>query len=139
MPTVNVQELEKMAQQRGHPFKVLIVDDEKWVREVFKDFCQLTEAFDVEMAHTGTEAIEKVKSNKYDLITMDLIMPEMSGIEAVTEIKKISPSVPIVIITGNATEKLVHEAGIEGACRVMYKPVMLEDFVAELTSTLAHR
>lgn len=136
MPTVDLHELEQLARQRGQPFKVLIVDDEKWVREVFRDFCRLTDAFDVELANTGAEAIEKVKVSKYDLITMDLIMPEMSGIEALTIIKEMSPGVPIMVITGNATEKLVHQAGIQGACRVMYKPVMLEDFVAELTSTL---
>ena len=136
MPTVDLHELEQLARQRGQPFKVLIVDDEKWVREVFRDFCRLTDAFDVELANTGAEAIEKVKVSKYDLITMDLIMPEMSGIETLTIIKEMSPGVPIMIITGNATEKLVHQAGIQGACRVMYKPVTLEDFVAELTSTL---
>ena len=136
MPTVDLHELEQLARQRGQPFKVLIVDDEKWVREVFRDFCRLTDAFDVELANTGAEAIEKVKVSKYDLITMDLIMPEMSGVEALTIIKEMSPGVPIMVITGNATEKLVHQAGLQGACRVMYKPVMLEDFVAELTSTL---
>lgn len=136
MPTVDLHELEQLARQRGQPFKVLIVDDEKWVREVFRDFCRLTDAFDIELANTGAEAIEKVKVSKYDLITMDLIMPEMSGIEALTIIKEMSPGVPIMVITGNATEKLIHQAGIQGACRVMYKPVMLEDFVAELTSTL---
>ncbi|TET95639.1 MAG: response regulator [Candidatus Zixiibacteriota bacterium] len=136
MPTVDLHELEQLARQRGQPFKVLIVDDEKWVREVFRDFCRLTDAFEIELANTGAEAIEKVKVSKYDLITMDLIMPEMSGIEALTIIKEMSPGVPIMVITGNATEKLVHQAGIQGACRVMYKPVMLEDFVAELTSTL---
>ena len=137
MPTVDVHELEQLARRRGQPFKVLIVDDEKWVREVFRDFCRLTDAFDVELADTGAEAVEKVKLGKYDLITMDLIMPDMSGLETLTVIKEIAPGVPIVVITGNATEKLVHEAGVQGACRVMYKPVMLEDFVAELTSTLA--
>ena len=115
---------------------MLIVDDEQWVREVFRDFCRLTEAFDVELAETGVEAIRKVKANRYDLITLDLIMPEMSGVEALSAIKALAPGTPVVVITGNATEKLVREAGIQGACRVMYKPVMLEEFVTEITSTL---
>jgi DNA-binding NtrC family response regulator len=136
MPTVDLHELEQLARHRGQPFKVLIVDDEKWVREVFRDFCRLSDAFDVELANTGAEAIEKVKVNKYDLITIDLIMPEMSGLEALNIIKEISPGVPIMVITGNATEKLVYQAGVQGACRVMYKPVMMEDFVMELASTL---
>lgn len=136
MPTIDNDQLRYLAQRRGEPFRVLIVDDEQWVREVFRDFCRLTEAFDVELANTGVEAIKKIKANRYDLITLDLIMPEMSGVEALSAIKALAPGTPVVVITGNATEKLVREAGIQGACRVMYKPVMLEEFVAEITSTL---
>jgi DNA-binding NtrC family response regulator len=125
-----------MARKRGRPFRVLIVDDEKWVRDVFRDFCQLTGAFEVEMAESGEDALKKVNGGSYDLITLDLIMPEMSGLEVLSEIKKVTPGVPVMIVTGNATEKLVREAGLMGACRVMYKPVMLEKFIAELASTL---
>ena len=63
-------------------------------------------------------------------------MPEMSGLDVLTAIKRVSPQVPVMIITGNATDKLVNEAGVLGACRVMYKPIMMESFIAELTSTL---
>jgi len=138
MSTVELQELERLARQRGQPFRVLVVDDEKWVREVFRDFFRLTDAFEVDLANTGAEAVEKAKVNKYDLITMDLIMPETSGLEALATIKEVSPGVPVVVITGNATEKVVNRAGVLGACRVMYKPVMLGEFMAELTSALCH-
>ncbi|HWR83627.1 MAG TPA: response regulator [Candidatus Deferrimicrobium sp.] len=136
MASVDVYKLEEKARQLGRPFRVLIVDDEKWVRDVFRDFCRLTDAFEVDLANSGAEAIEKAKTFRYDLITMDLIMPEVSGLEAVTAIKEFSSGVPIIVITGNATDSLVHRAGVEGACRVLYKPVMLEDFVAAITSTL---
>ena len=137
MPTASIEKLARMKRERGEPFHILIVDDEKWVREVFRDFCGLTDAFDVHIARDGREAIEKAGEMTYDLITLDLIMPEMSGLEALTEIKKVSPRVPVMVITGNATDKLVREAGVMGACRVMYKPVRLEDFISEVTSTLA--
>ena len=136
MTLKGVEKLIEKIEQRGEPFRVLIVDDEKWVREVFRDFCNLTDVFDVDLAQNGEEALEKVKAKQYDLITMDLIMPEMSGLEALHAIKKVSPRVPIVVITGNATEKLINEAGVLGACRVMYKPVLLEDFISELPETL---
>jgi CheY-like chemotaxis protein len=136
MPLKGIDKLLKKIEQRGEPFRVLIVDDEKWVREVFRDFCNLTEVFDVDLARSGEEALEKVKAKQYDVITMDLIMPEMSGLEALHAIKEVSPRVPIMVITGNATEKLINEAGVMGACRVMYKPVQLEDFISELTATL---
>ena len=106
MTDINLEQLTAMAQKRGHPYRILIVDDEQWVREVFRDFCALTDAFEVEMAANGSEAIDKVKNASYDLVTMDLIMPEMSGLDALSEIKRASPQIPIMIITGNATEKL---------------------------------
>ena len=136
MTSKSIERLNKMASDRGEPFKVLTVDDEKWVREVFQDFCKLTSAFEIELAENGSDALEKVRANTYDLITLDLIMPEMSGLEVLTAVREVSPHVPVMVITGNATEKIVNEAGILGACRVMYKPIMLEDFIHELTSAL---
>ena len=137
MPLPDIEKLNEMAEERGNPFKVLIVDDEKWVQDVFKDFCQLTQAFSVDMADNGVEAVRKARETRYDLITLDLIMPEMSGLEVLTAIREVSPHVPIMVITGNATEKIVNEASIMGACSVMYKPIMLENFIAEVWATLS--
>lgn len=136
MTAVNLEKLARAARERGQPFRVLIVDDEQWIRDVFKDFCAATKAFEVDLAESGAEAVQKVGAKKYDLVTLDLIMPEMSGLEALSEIKRTSPQVPIMVITGNATEKLVRQAGVMGAGKVMYKPIRLEKFIAELTSTL---
>lgn len=136
MTQQHIEKITQMARLRGQPYRVLIVDDEKWVREVFRDFCELTDAFQIELAHDGQEALTKVKSGDYDLVTLDLIMPEMSGLEVLSEIKKASPRVPVMVITGNATDELITEAGIRGACRVMYKPVLLERFIDEITSAL---
>lgn len=137
MPDNDMEKLARLAQERGQPFRVLIIDDEKWVRDVFRDFCGVTEAFDIDLAENGLDALEKVAANSYDLVTVDLIMPEMSGLEVLTEIKKRRPRTPVVVITGNATDKLVHQAGLLGACRVMYKPVQLDDFISEITSALS--
>lgn len=135
----SVDKLNEMAQVRGEPFRVLIIDDEQWVREIFRDFCDITKAINVELAKGGQEALDKARNNNYDIITLDLIMPEMSGLDVLSEIKKILPRVPIWIITGNATERLVHEAGVLGASRVMYKPVVLDEFLAELATTLSDK
>jgi DNA-binding NtrC family response regulator len=136
MSSENITKLTQAVQKRGQPFRVLVVDDEKWVREVFQDFCKVTDAFEVEQARNGAEAVEKIHNSRYDLVTLDLIMPEMSGLEVLSAIQDVSPHVPVMVITGNATEKLVNEAGVMGACRVLYKPVMLEHFLSEITSAL---
>ncbi len=135
----SIRRINEMAQQRGEPFRVLIIDDEKWVREVFRDFCGTTEAVEVELATGGADGIELARANDYDVITLDLIMPEMSGLDVLSEIKSVSPKVPVWIITGNATERLVHEAGVLGANQVLYKPLALEDFLAELAECFARQ
>ena len=136
MKSANLEKLNRIVREKGQPFRILIVDDEPWIREVFQDFCELTDSFEVDMASSGDEAVDKMKTENYDLVTMDLIMPEMSGLETLVKIKDMAPRIPIMVITGNATEKLINQAGVLGACQVMHKPVMLDDFIAGLTETL---
>jgi len=139
MPHTQITKLTQASTERGKPFSVLIVDDEQWVRDVFRDFCETANVFDIELAESGEEAIDKIRTKEYDLVTLDIIMPEMSGLETLTRMKRIAPKVPVVVITGNATDKLINEAGVLGACRVMYKPVRLEMFLSEISSALLKR
>jgi CheY-like chemotaxis protein len=125
--------IQKLIDKRaGDPINILVVDDEDNVREVFVDFCKTSPLFNVESASGGMEAIEKVKNTKYDIVTLDLVMPEISGLDTIEIIKKSQPHLPIVIVTGNATEELIRQAGTMGGCRVLRKPVNLGDFLAEL-------
>ncbi len=133
---LNIEKYNEILKKHDAPMKVLIVDDEKWVRETFKDFCNVVEGIQVDIVENGQDALQKIKDKKYDLVTVDLIMPEISGLDLLTEIKILSPHLPVIIITGNATDKLVKEAGILGACKVMYKPVEIDTFLSELITTL---
>ena len=132
-----LEQLNAKAAEHGGPFRILVVDDEEWVREVLADFCTLTEACQVEVAADGREAVRRVATEPFDLVTLDLVMPEMSGLDALAEIKRVAPRLPVMVVTGNATEKLVNQAGVLGACRVMYKPVTVEQFVTQLVRTLS--
>lgn len=133
---LHIKQLNEAVEKHGKPFRVLVVDDEQWIREIFSDFCKLTKAFEVDMASDGTDALKKLESTEYDLVTLDLIMPEMSGLEVLTSIRKISATVPIMVITGNSTDKLVNTAGVLGASRVLFKPVTLDNFLAEAVLAL---
>ncbi len=132
-----IGKLTQMSEKNGRPFRLLIVDDEQWVREVFRDFCELTKVLEVEMAASGEEALSKLRVSKFDLVTLDIIMPELSGLETLIALKRFAPQTPVMLVTGNATDKLVTKAGVMGACQVMYKPVRLENFIAGVTSALS--
>ncbi len=123
---------EIIEQRGGRPIRVLVVDDEQSVRDVFRDFCQSSPVFQVETASSGHEAVQLVGSEDFDIVTIDLVMPETSGLEAIEKIKREKPHLPVVIVTGNATDHLIAEAGRMGGCRVMHKPVGYDEFINEL-------
>jgi DNA-binding response OmpR family regulator len=136
MPSENLDRINGLAQKRGSPFRVLIVDDEEWIREAFREFCGVSDAFVVDLAGSGAEAIEKAGQVNYDLIAMDIVMPDISGLAALEAIKKASPRVQVMVITGNATDKLIYEAGVLGAANVLHKPFGLEEFIARVAAAL---
>jgi len=128
---MHVDEQKLLEQRQGQPLNILVVDDEENVRDVFRDFCLSSPLFNVITAAGGREAIELAEGNNLDIVTMDLVMPEVSGLEAMETIKKQQPHLPMVIITGNATDHLIREAGRLG-CRIMNKPVAIDEFMNEL-------
>lgn len=82
--------------------KLLIVDDETNIRELVKKYANF-ERFDSDTAENGIEAINKVKTNEYDLVIMDIMMPELDGFSAVKEIRKFS-NVPIIMLSARSEE-----------------------------------
>ncbi|MBQ7131318.1 MAG: response regulator transcription factor [Oscillospiraceae bacterium] len=82
--------------------RILIVDDESNIRNVVKEYA-LFEGFEVDEAENGIEAVRKVKEHGYDLIIMDIMMPELDGYSACKEIKKIK-SIPIIMLSARGEE-----------------------------------
>ncbi|GMQ48355.1 hybrid sensor histidine kinase/response regulator [Vibrio sp. 10N] len=82
--------------------KVLVVDDTHVNRLLVQSYL-ITEGIKVEQAASGAEAIEKAKDTAFDLIFMDIRMPNMNGFEACKEIRKFSASVPIISLSGECS------------------------------------
>jgi len=94
--------------------RVLVVDDDKILRDSVKE-AMLYHNFAVDVAENGKEAIKAVYREKYDLILMDVNMPEMTGIEALSEIKKYDPSIIVLILTAYSNVQDAVQADKEGA------------------------
>lgn len=101
--------------------RVLIVDDDTFVRVTLKDILEPLK-LEVTEASNGTEAVEKVKAQDWDLVLLDLFMPVKSGIEALIEIRKVNPSAKVLVISSLASEVLVDQAITAGASGYVIKP-----------------
>lgn len=92
-------------------YKVLIVDDHLMVREGLKLLVETSDKYSIiGEAQNGKEAITLTERLNPDVILMDLYMPVMSGLEAIKEIKRVVPNMPIVILTTYNEDKLMAEA-----------------------------
>lgn len=84
--------------------KILVVEDEQNQRELYAMELE-DEGYEVEQASNGREAVELVKKNKFDLVVLDIRMPEMDGIEALGKILSRDKKIPIVIYTAYTNYK----------------------------------
>lgn len=78
---------------------LLVVDDEKVTREAIADVIKEYEKFDVITASSGEEALKIAKENNVDIALLDILMPGMDGIQALDEIKMVSPDTEIIMVT----------------------------------------
>lgn len=115
--------------------RILVIDDEEMIRRVFKDTLQ-DSGYHVITSKDGTEALELVKSWNFDLIFLDLKMPEMNGPETFRQIRQINSSVPIVIITGYPISQLMEQALEQGPFGTMRKPFDASDIQRSADSFL---
>ena len=104
-----------------HQPRIMVVDDDPSLRLTLEGILE-DEGLDVVGAADGYQAIEMAKQSRFDLIFMDIKMPGINGVEVYKEVKRVSQSSMVVMITGFALEELINEALAEGAYAVLYKP-----------------
>ena len=95
--------------------RVLVVDDAAFMRMMVKDILSKNGYEIVGEAENGMKALEKYQELKPDLVTMDITMPEMDGITAVKEIKKVDPAAKVVMCSAMGQQAMVIEAIQAGA------------------------
>ncbi len=101
---------------------VLICDDAIFMRTMIGDILTQAGFQIVAEAETGVQGVEKYRQHKPDLVTMDIVMPDMGGIDAVREIIKEDPSAKILMCSAMGQQALVIEAIHAGAKDFVVKP-----------------
>lgn len=102
--------------------KILIVDDAAFMRMMIKDILTKNGYEVVAEAANGVEAVELYKSHQPDLVTMDITMPEMDGIEAVKQIKSVNPAAKVIMCSAMGQQSMVMDAIKAGANDFIVKP-----------------
>lgn len=118
--------------------KILIVDDQTGVLESFKEILKIKD-YEVFGFQGGREAIESMKTSKYDLAFVDLKMPEMDGIEVLKKIKENDPAVEVIIVTAYASEESFAHAITLGAMEYLRKPFLMGEVYALAERALRKR
>ncbi|MFD2655087.1 response regulator transcription factor [Gracilibacillus thailandensis] len=115
---------------------ILIVDDEQQMRSMLTLY--LRKNFKLIEAKNGNEAIDTLKHNEVDLVLLDIMMPELDGIEACKQMKKLKSDVPIILLTAlNETSQKVEGLTI-GADDYVVKPFEPEELLARIHVQLRH-
>jgi DNA-binding NtrC family response regulator len=111
--------------------KILLVDDEERFRKTTAKLLKVN-GLDIFTAGSGREAIQEVSAKSYDVIILDVRMPEMSGTEALKEIKKLKPGVEVIMLTGHASVDTAFEILKLGAYDYLFKPCSIEDLMDKI-------
>lgn len=115
--------------------KILVVDDSSTAR-TFEQMILGKGAFAVVTAKDGEEALLKARGEKPDLILMDFVMPGMSGVEVVRQIRLSDPRTPIIMVTTRSEPGNVELAYAAGCTDYVMKPVDAQELLAKVRSCL---
>lgn len=116
--------------------RILIVDDTLFMRTLLKNILFSGGHDIVGEAGDGDEAIEKFKALKPDLVTMDVVMPKVNGIEALKGIKAFDPNAKVVMCTAVGQEQMVKLAIKTGARGYIVKPFQAPKVLEEIKNVL---
>ncbi len=113
--------------------KILVVDDEPLVRDVVRKGLSKMGGYEVDAAQGGSEAIEKMEKEVFDLVLTDLKMPEMDGLELLKAIKGTRPEMMVILMTAYGTIETAVEAMKMGANDYVTKPVNFQDLLIHIS------
>lgn len=112
--------------------KILVVDDAMFMRKMLTDILTKAGYEVVAEAGNGEEAFAKYKEFEPDLVTMDITMPEVSGLEGVKRIVSVYPNANVLMCSAMGQETMVIESVKSGAKGFLVKPFVAEKVIAEV-------
>jgi two-component system chemotaxis response regulator CheY len=117
----------------------MIVDDNDIMRSLLRGMLRGEDYDVIGEARNGNQAVDMADRLKPDIVCLDVLMPEKTGLEALCEIKAANPDIEVVMITGNADADTVQQAIENGACGFIIKPFNAAKVLDALARATARR
>jgi len=111
---------------------IMVVEDREPIAEVLRDMLMANGFSVVALATTGKEAVEMFTRERPGIVIMDLLLPDMSGLEVTTRLIEIDPSVKVIAITALSRDGLIEDALNAGCVRFMTKPFRIKELVGTI-------
>ncbi|WP_306548595.1 response regulator [Desulfobulbus sp.] len=118
--------------------RVLLIDDEQDFMDVLAERMR-DRGMRVSTTTSAVEALDKADEENFDAIILDLMMPEMNGLEALTRLREKNPDLQIILLTGHATVEKGIEAMKLGALDFLEKPIDIQALNAKIKEAKAHK
>ena len=116
---------------KDQPVKLLLVDDERAFVEVLSNRLSRRN-IDVTKAYSGSEAIQALRGQDFDVAVLDLKMEDMDGIEVLKIFKKMLPAMAVIMLTGHGSEQAAKTGISQGAFDYLTKPCEFEELLAKI-------
>ena len=109
-----------------NPIKILVIDDKKVIQDFF-DFTLGYYGHQITVVQNPGDVVNLVKEKLFDIVFLDMIMPDKEGIEVLKDIKNVCPNLPVVMMSGYSIQEQKDEAVRLGARGCLKKPFEVED------------
>jgi two-component system response regulator AtoC len=119
-------------------FRVLVIDDDPGVRDYMEALVS-RQGYDVLAVADGEQALASLETSKPDLVTLDVVLPGMDGLQTLSELKKRLPDVPVVMLSGHGQARNIVEAMRLGATDFLRKPFEVEELELAFQKALEKR
>jgi DNA-binding NtrC family response regulator len=130
--------MEGTSQARGERIKLLLVDDEESFVNVLANRLG-RRSIDVTKAYSGSEAIQILRRQDFDVAVLDLKMEDIDGIEVLKIFKKMLPKMAVIMLTGHGSERAARHGMEQGAFDYLMKPCELDELLVKIRQAVGQR
>jgi DNA-binding NtrC family response regulator len=120
-----------------HEVNILIVDDDDILCEALSDLVELRGGYSTDRAGTAKEALRKARGKFFNVALLDLMLPDMKGMDLLRQLKELHGATEIIFLTGHSSLEKAEETVHQGAFAYLIKPSSLEEIMGAIQRALA--